>query len=79
MASARTLATIAWSDDREVGNYTIHGVQQFPGGPWPATGARYDEYPEITLRHLPDLAGPALVWQDYRNGDWDIYFKWLGY
>jgi len=73
------LATIAWSDDREVGNYTIHGVQQFPGGSWPATGARYDEYPEITLRHLPDLAGPALVWQDYRNGDWDIYFKWLGY
>lgn len=70
---------VAWSDDRLVGDYTMRGVFQFAPWSWPAVGGRLDEFPGVTLRDLPDLAGPALVWQDYRNGDWDIYFKWLAW
>jgi len=64
---------VAWSDDRTVGDYTITGVIATPPWSWPLAGEQWDDYPEPTLRDRPDLAGDVLVWQDYRNGDWDIY------
>lgn len=69
---------VAWSDDRTVGDYTINGFTAVPPWVWPQVGEKWDDYPEPTLRDRPDLAGDVLVWQDYRNGDWDIYATRVG-
>jgi beta propeller repeat protein len=65
---------VAWSDDRLVGNYTIQGFVAAPPWTWPAGESQIDDYAGVTLRDWPDLAGRAVVWQDHRNGHWDIYF-----
>ncbi len=69
---------IAWTDDRDVGDFRIRGVAAQPPHAWFLASRQWDGYESVAVRDWPDLSGRALVWQDYRDGDWDIRFAWIG-
>ncbi len=69
---------IAWTDDRDVGDFRIRGVTTQSPWVWPIASQQWDGYDGVAVRDWPDLSGRALVWQDYRNGDWDIRFARIG-
>lgn len=71
---------VAWSDDREIGNYTIRIVtESWPPSGNTLAGQKIDEYDGLVERTFPALAsfGSSLfiVWQDFRDDNYDIYFK----
>lgn len=71
---------VAWSDDRDVGDYTIRLVtQSWPPDMSSMQGQKIDDYLLHTERTFPALAAAPdalmTVWQDYRDTDYDIYFK----
>lgn len=67
---------VAWDDVRD-GNFNIYVAASSDGGASFGTAVLVDN--DAADQQRPDLAtyGPLnvyVVWQDLRNGDWDIYF-----
>jgi hypothetical protein len=67
-----------WSDDRN-GNNDVYFSYRPVGGSWQAN-QRVDDAPGLTGAYVPSIAvnpsGSAYaVWQDYRNGNDDIYYS----
>lgn len=71
---------VAWSDDREVGNYTIRlATESWPPSGTQLTGQKIDEYSGLVERTFPALTAFGssiyIVWQDFRDDNYDIYFN----
>jgi len=69
-----------WRDFRNPPTDDIYSSYRQSGGAW-GTNMRVDDAPGATGAYYPGLAldpsGNAYaVWQDNRNGDWDIYFSY---
>ena len=71
---------VVWSDDRDVGDYTIRlATESWPPSGTPVPGIKVDGYAGLAERTYPDLAwspaGLFVVWQDFRDNQYDLYFE----
>jgi hypothetical protein len=70
---------VVWSDDREVGDYTIRLAEDVWPPLGPIAGTKIDDYSDLAERTFPDVAADGanlyIVWQDFRSGDYDIYME----
>jgi hypothetical protein len=74
-------AVITWHDCRD-GKQDIYGQrvtssgvpQWAAGGVYVCTGAASEEYPANSWKAASDGAGGTIIaWNDFRNGNWDVY------
>lgn len=75
-ASSGSFVHIAWQDNRD-GNYEVYYKRSINGGlSWEAdtrltNNSDSSYYPSI----YSSGSNVHVVWQDYRNGNWEIYYK----